>query len=148
MDLSALLGRGLSDHLALAERTVAQVIDRLAADESMVGSDETPAERIATALGNRLARMVLDEETSAARYEELADRNVALASALGACDCWGESADCPTCDGDGSPGWLPPDPPLFATYVRPVVHRFRTTSPITTPHINNKENNDDRPLGQ
>jgi hypothetical protein len=147
MDLSALLGRGLTDHLALAERVVAQVVDRLATDESMVGSDETPAERIATALGNRLARMVLDEESSAARYEELAERNVALASALGACDCWGESADCPICDGDGAPGWLPPDVELFATYVRPVIrHRSPTTTTTTnttTPHINHKENNHD-----
>jgi hypothetical protein len=121
MDLSALLGRGLTDHLALVERAVAQVVERVANDESSVAGDETPAERIAVALGNRLARLVFDEESASARYDELVERNIALASALGACDCWGEQADCPICDGEGGPGWLPPDGQLFARYVRPVV---------------------------
>jgi hypothetical protein len=144
MDLSSLLGRGLGDHLALAERVIAQVVDRVAAEETF--GDGTPAERIAAALGNRLARLVVEEETSASRYEELLERNITLASALGACDCWGESADCPICDGDGRAGWLPPDPHLFATYVQPVARAVAGPVHRPNPHhhpINHKENNHD-----
>jgi hypothetical protein len=57
-------------------------------------------------------------------YNELFHRNAAVAAALGACDCWGERANCPLCNGEGSPGWVPPDENLFAIYVRPVVHQF------------------------
>ncbi len=92
MDLTALLGRGLGEHLALAERVITQVVDRLAEDEMFGAGDESPAERIAVALGNRLSRLVRDEESSSARYEELVERNIAVASALGACDCWGENS--------------------------------------------------------
>jgi hypothetical protein len=136
MDLTALLGRGLTDHLALAERVLAQVVDRVTSDESFVAGDETPAERIAHALSNRLARRVVDEESASARYEELVERNIALASALGACDCWGESPRCPICDGEGRPGWLPPDRQLFATYVSPVV---RSRSPGDRNAHNNQQ---------
>jgi hypothetical protein len=148
MDLTALLGRGLSDHLALAERVITQVVDRLAEDEVFGAGDESPAERIAMALGNRLSRLVRDEESSSARYEELVERNIALASALGACDCWGENTDCPICDGEGRAGWLPPDPHLFATYVQPVARNMaqpETHRPNTHNNqpINHKENNHD-----
>jgi hypothetical protein len=144
MDLTALLGRGLGDHLALAERVITQIVDRLNEDDAFGG--QPPAERIAVALGNRLSRLVLDEESSSARYEELVERNVALASALGACDCWGEAADCPICDGEGHAGWLPPDPHLFAIYVRPVVQTVDQPGTDTSDnhHLNNhKENNHD-----
>ena len=132
MDLAALLGRGLSDHLSLVERVVDQVVDQVSVDETFVATGETPTERIAVAIGNRLARMILDEDASTdrgrsvddqvlAHYDELVERNLALASALGACDCWGESPQCLICDGDGVPGWLPPDRELYTTYVEPVV---------------------------
>jgi hypothetical protein len=144
MDLTSLLGRGLGDHLVLAERVITQVVDRVAAEESIAG--ETPAERIALALGNRLTRLVLDEEARAARFDGLVARNIALASALGACDCWGEHAACPICGGEGAPGWLPPDPPLFATYVRPAARQL--DAHILDDHhlndcLNDKENHHD-----
>jgi hypothetical protein len=147
MDLAALLGRGLTDHLALAERVVAQVVERVAAEGTFDAGDETPAERIAAALGNRLARLVLDEESSASRYEELVERNIMLASALGACDCWGENTDCPICDGEGRAGWLPPEPQLFATYVQPVARALARPAHRPNSHnnqpINDKENHHD-----
>lgn len=165
MDLSALLGRGMVDHLALAERVLQQVIEQVAGDESIVAGGETTSERIATALGNRLARLILEEDASLRRgryavgrdaaltpYDELVERNIVVASALGACDCWGDNAHCPICDGEGAPGWLPPDPELFATYVRPAARTVtqpihpsaggvRRASTIPTTTRNNNNNN-------
>jgi hypothetical protein len=144
VDLTTLFGRGLSDHLALAERVLAQVVDRVAADD--VATDATPAERIATAIGNRLTRLVLDEESLAARHDGLVERNIALASALGACDCWGDRPGCPICDGDGAPGWLPPDPHLFATYVLPVAPTLpRAGSVPPTPNTATDTAKENRP---
>jgi hypothetical protein len=139
MDLSTLLGHGMADYLDLAQRMIAQLVDRVG-EESFAAGDEAPAERIAAALGNRLARVVLDEEAIAVRYDVLAERNVALAAALGACDCWGDDPDCAICDGDGRPGWLPPDPQLFAVYVRPVAASIARPH---QPHINHQESNHD-----
>ena len=129
MDFTALLGRGVADHLALAERVIQQVFDQISGEASFDRGDATPAERVAAALGNRLTRLVLDEEATVARYEELVERNVVLASALGACDCWGDDVDCLICDGEGRPGWLPPDPQLYAIYVRPLTHRTNASPP-------------------
>jgi hypothetical protein len=139
MDLTGLLGKGVTEHLALAEQVIAQVVDRVARDESLLAADRTPAERIAVAIGNRLARMVLDEESSAARYDDLIERNIALASALGACDCWGDNADCPICDGEGRPGWLPPDHQYFSTYVLPVLRTRPTNNHHHEENINHHD---------
>jgi hypothetical protein len=54
-------------------------------------------------------------------YENLIDRNSVLAAAVGACDCWGEQAECGFCGGAGAPGWVVPDRKLFASYVYPAV---------------------------
>jgi hypothetical protein len=47
-----------------------------------------------------------------------------LASALGACDCWGTRTACQICAGAGSPGWADPDPDLFQAYVAPAAARL------------------------
>ena len=57
-----------------------------------------------------------------ANYEELAERNSALAAALGACDCWGEQDFCDVCHGNGRPGWMLPDRRLFSYFVRPAIN--------------------------
>jgi hypothetical protein len=67
-----------------------------------------------------------DDRVDRITYNELVHRNSMVAAALGACDCWGERANCPLCNGVGSPGWLPPDENLFEIYVRPVVHQYST----------------------
>lgn len=54
-----------------------------------------------------------------------ADINLLLAVALGACECWGQSARCDLCQGRGSVGWTEPDPDLFDEYVRPAVDRLQ-----------------------
>jgi hypothetical protein len=129
--------------LGLLERTLAHVADRLTRD-GVVGPDEPIQDRIAVALGDRLAGLVADGRDTAGTARDVADRNLTLALALGACDCFGEVPGCTACGGAGTPGWLPPDKPLFSRYVVPAVRamaRARSTTaglpPPADPH--NKE---------
>lgn len=55
----------------------------------------------------------------------LADSNLILASALGACECWGDDTHCVACGGLGMPGWASPDQELFDALVTPAVERHR-----------------------
>jgi hypothetical protein len=79
------------------------------------------AERLATPAGGA-ASLIVDGSLSADQVA-LADRDVLLAAALGACECWGEEPACPSCSGDGGVGWVPPDPALYDEYVKPAVLR-------------------------
>jgi hypothetical protein len=47
--------------------------------------------------------------------------NAQLANALGACRCWGRRRDCPSCGGDGRPGFHPIDPGAFSAFIAPAV---------------------------
>ena len=95
-NLEALLEQVLPDPQGYAERVVQQLLDRLAATPQVSGSS--------------IAGTV---------DQTLVDRNLILAAALGACECWGEDADCPACAGAGAAGWVRPDPKLYEAYVRP-----------------------------
>jgi hypothetical protein len=153
MDLDALIGRGtLGERIIqqVQDRLVSQLQDRLASNEALSGisetlagnSDKPPEEVIGTVVGDWLAGMIVSEDPSAMAekptvgdrnaerlyYREISNRNALLAAALGACDnCWGTRVDCPVCDGAGTPGWVLPDPQLYATYVHPAVCAFTNT---------------------
>ena len=137
-----------SDPLALVGRVLEQVVNQLAPDDVQAGVGETTAdELLATALGNRLARIIGGDDDPAqtdgsetdgspdwlTHYHELLDRNSAVAGALGACDCWGQHRDCPVCDGAGTPGWALPDERLFAAYVQPAVSAATQSRATRTP---------------
>jgi hypothetical protein len=141
MDLPVLIARVMADPVALLGRVVQQMLDQLERDGVLaVDGDLPPDELLASALGNRLARMVRTQDPSAvadwpeglpregalAHYEELVERNSILAAALGACDCWGQDLDCPACGGMGGPGWVLPDERFFASYVHPAVTAAKT----------------------
>lgn len=64
---------------------------------------------------------VKEDDTPTTSNDTTSARNLALASALGACDCWGEDARCPVCHGKGRPGWTLPEKPFFDYYVRPAM---------------------------
>jgi hypothetical protein len=135
-----LLERLMVDPSALVERVVQPVLEQLWRDGAAADDSDTPPDLvIATALGNRLAQVVANDQSSAAslpassagpdrdlaHYELLLERNGDLAAALGACDCWGEQLDCPVCDGAGRPGWVLPDRRMFAAYVYPAVRAVK-----------------------
>jgi len=116
---------------------------------SLGRGDEGTEEMIVNILGNRLGEMFKDDEekiievTSSptsdssseelAHYEELIERNGVLASALGACDCWGEQADCLICHGAGEPGWTLPDRRLFSSFVKPAINAIKKVNG-SSPH--------------
>jgi len=222
MDLSALIsGGGSVDFFALLERAFDQMALELARHEGVPGlGQQPPDELLATAVGNRLARMIVaerspralppgawdagggkrfdhqaggalpsghedparfgrepwspngsspdhivevvgatsagaeaDHATSAGAEagdvagDEVAERNLALAEALGACDCWGQDPRCHICEGEGGPGWILPDRQLFATYVQPAIRAIRaqTANARTRPSATNHRITTDEP---
>ena len=53
------------------------------------------------------------------RYEQLRIQNATVASALGACVCWGQDAACPVCRGDGRPGTQDVNQEAFGELIAP-----------------------------
>jgi hypothetical protein len=102
-DLEALLERVLPDPMGFADRLLSQLMDRLAADNGAAPTIVTGYD--------------------AEAHEALADRQLLLAAALGACDCWGQDPHCAVCSGEGRSGWTEPDADLFAEYVEPALSR-------------------------
>ena len=105
-----LLMKALADPVGLAERLLGDLAERLASGSPAVAPVVVPGYAYQA-------------------HESLTDRNVLLAAALGACECWGEDGGCRDCAGAGAPGWIPPDPELFAEYVVPAVRRARPDVP-------------------
>lgn len=120
--------------------------EAMATDES-TPDDAEPSEHRREAV-EKLQRLVerMFEELTALR-----ERNVSLATALGACPvCWGDDLACEACGGDGYPGASVPDAVLFAHYVGPVIKLLRrrsarSASPPTSasdgPPFNSETNN-------
>src|SRR4051794_6339318 len=124
MDISALLGPGILDPIALGERVFQELQDRLPSNSKLANiSDKTPEELVAATIADWLAKMMINDDSPGMAhwstignphedqiYKDLYDRNIILAAALGACgNCWGGNVDCPICDGAGAPGWVLPD---------------------------------------
>ena len=146
VDLGGLLGRLAPDAIALVDRVFQQAQEQLNRDGAYAAAAvRSPDELVTAALGKQLARMIADGDSSSmgnstagiradelSHYEELVDRNSALAAALGACDCWGQLANCPFCSGVGTPGWIIPDEQLFKSYVRPALSAVANPSASST----------------
>lgn len=115
-----LLIRVLPDPMGFAERVLGELLERLA----------TPA-----GAGPVIPSPTVADPEPAEPQQVLIDRSMLLAAALGACECWGEDRLCPCCGGQGSAGWVPPDPELYVEYVAPAVRRT-TDSPDSpdSPH--------------
>lgn len=109
-----LLVRVLPDPMGFVERVMGELAGRLATSP--------PAEPAAAPSAER---SVFDAA--------LADRNLLLAGALGGCECWGCDPGCTVCAGDGTAGWLPPDPALYAEYVEPAARRMGGPRPTAGP---------------
>jgi hypothetical protein len=106
-DLEALLIRVISDPSAFGRAVMEQLLERLSATPSSAPAPVTVTGRL------------IDDDDDAAR-----DRNVLIAAALGACECWGEDLECDMCAGCGAPGWRVPDPQLYEDYVAAAARRM------------------------
>jgi hypothetical protein len=112
-DVTALLERVLPDPTGFAERLVQQVVTLWA------GGDPMSAGPVI---------VEGESETRDADSDQLAaDTTLVLAAALGACDCWGMTADCSVCAGVGTSGWTEPDVELFREFVGPALARMSAT---------------------
>jgi hypothetical protein len=102
----------------LAERPeLAQYAELFTAQDSSEDSDDKELKlrlRKITVLAKRL-KQDLDDALG-----DLDD----LAQALGACEeCWGRDNRCPTCRGEGSPGYFKSDKVLFEELIRPALSK-------------------------
>ncbi|GAA3938324.1 hypothetical protein [Actinoplanes auranticolor] len=79
------------------------------------------SDELAMMLAQRLLGAFTGSPAQPAADKDLAERNIVLASALGACDCWGERPDCDVCGGAGAAGWTSPDRAAFDLYVAPAL---------------------------
>jgi hypothetical protein len=114
-DVMALLERVLPDPAGFAERLFDQMVTRLAGAAQFVGQ---------TAPAFDPNKIIVEPSYTPAGDDPPTDFNLLLASALGACDCWGLRADCAVCKGDGSAGWIHPDVDLFQEFVGPAVEKL------------------------
>jgi len=118
-DVQALLERVVSEPGVFAGRLLQQAI-------AQYGLVSEPA---ATAFYTAMAEDVTASETVIVPDEWSADEtsldtNALLAAALGACECWGLRADCHQCQGQGSSGWIQPDPELFEEFAGPAIAKL------------------------
>lgn len=119
-DVQALLERVLPDPSGFAERLAKQAIGQwgqVAAPTATTFYTATTAEDFIA------GETVITPEPPAADPRSV-DINILLAAALGACECWGLQADCGLCQGQGSAGWIQPEPEMFDEFVRPAIARL------------------------
>jgi hypothetical protein len=105
--VEALLQRILPDPAGFGERVFQQLMDRLGTELPLGDSPNA------------------GPTNGSVADEGPADRNLLLAAAVGACDCWGEDPSCPICSGEGSAGWTEPDTRLYDEYIKPAVLRAK-----------------------
>jgi hypothetical protein len=105
-DIETLLYQVLPDPKGYAERVFRQLRDRLTGQSTLT---EQPT-------------VIAGYDDDA--FEAIQDRNLLIASALGACECWGEDPGCPNCAGQGKSGWNQPDPSLYGEFVEPASKRI------------------------
>jgi hypothetical protein len=115
--VESLLTSVLADPSEFGRRLMEQVMDRLAM--APASSTTRPPVTVPGSLA--------DEPD-----EEVLDRQILLAAALGACECWGSDPGCHFCGGDGLPGWRPPDPQLYEEFVTPATSRLAEAMNHTT----------------
>ena len=131
-EVQALLERVLPDPSGFAQRLLLQAMTQFGESAARRGSVRLHRERLLHG-GHRTrtsprATSSLPLSRRTPTDEGLADTNVLLAAALGACECWGLRADCDLCQGQGSAGWTEPVPELFDEFVGPAIARLPDVS--------------------
>src|SRR6185436_6642355 len=112
-DLNALL-----DQLGNEDPRLRMLLQLMPQSQSAAVTDEPTARVVPRRVLERAARL-------RAAYDSLAERNAALADALGACPlCWGEEPGCRRCEGRGVPGSVDADPDRFRELIVPALRRM------------------------
>jgi hypothetical protein len=124
-EILALVSRVLPDPSGYAERLIEQALGWVA-EQSRAGGAIPGAAHLGA--GESRTIRVEPEPPREDRHE----LNDLLASALGACECWGDDTECRRCAGLGASGWLEPDADLFQMFVGPAVERLSTTPDSST----------------
>ena len=100
------------------------------ADDSLLDREDYEPSRRQRAIRRLRARfehMTRQIEELSQELDALQRRNDDLAAALGACYlCWGEDPQCQVCSGQGKPGSVAPDRPLYRRWIIPAVRAVRT----------------------
>lgn len=117
--VEALLAQALPDPGGFADRVMEQLLARLAPDGPVSPAASLWPVSVSTSAATSDSTFWSDPQS------ELLDE---LAGGLGACLCWGEDPACPTCSGDGCPGWAVPDEELYREYVLPALRRHKAAS--------------------
>lgn len=117
-EVQALLERVLPDPAGFAQRLALQVMTQWgqSAEPGAVYTAATAEDITASATATTPDQRAANETT--------VDTNILLAAALGACECWGLRAECGMCRGQGSSGWIQPEPDLFEEFVGPAITRL------------------------
>lgn len=124
-EVMTLLGRILPDPAGYGERLIKQAVLQWA-KRTELPHPVIPGEADTNG-PTTLPDQVLRPNGSVHPPSNKSEVLVPLASALGACDCWGRNKNCPLCAGAGGSGWADPDPDLFQEYVGPAVARLTAT---------------------
>jgi hypothetical protein len=122
--VEALLMRVLPDPMGFGKRVLDELLERLATEPLTSRPTVVPGylADLGVPVGGPTSGSTAGPVTGPAA-QEVADRHLLLGAALGACECWGEDPGCAICGGQGSAGWVPPDPELYEEYVAPAVRR-------------------------
>lgn len=116
-------GGGLDPAMAQA---LMQVLATALSQDGDEGKEEKAARRrLARERMRRLRRL-------SAQLERMEHRNLFVAGALGACECWGADQACGQCGGWGTPGFFEPEPAAFEAMITPLAQR---RSDLLRPHV-------------
>jgi hypothetical protein len=126
-EVQALLERVLPDPSGFAQRLMMQAMARWGQSASPGASAFYPGGddfyTAATTQQTRASKTVITPDQVIVDEAPI-DTNLLLASALGACECWGLRRECSRCGGQGCAGWTQPDAELFAEFVQPATARL------------------------
>jgi len=70
-------------------------------------------------LFNKVKKLELQKKHLLKYIDFFLDVNASFSSAVGACECWGEDAECEKCHGKGLPGHFARNEEAFNTYIKP-----------------------------
>ncbi len=121
--IQALVDHVLTDPTRFAQRLVGQLVT----EWGISAEDGSAIIDTSVSAGPAQPSDTTQDNDVLAPNQRLINTNILLAAAMGACDCWGLDPGCRICRGEGSAGWVDPDPKLFNEFVAPAIARLPGT---------------------